>query len=41
MAYGFLHAGLLVPVRVRALLTLDDNAWGTRTGPARALVTAS
>ncbi len=41
IAYGFLHAGLLVPVRVRALLTLDDNAWGTRTGPARALVSTS
>ena len=37
VAYGFLHAALLVPVRVRALLSLDDNAWGTRTGPARAL----
>jgi hyaluronan synthase/N-acetylglucosaminyltransferase len=31
VAYGFLHAGLLIPVRIRALLTLDDNAWGTRT----------
>ena len=41
VAYGFLHALLLVPVRVRALLTLDDNAWGTRTGPARALVSTS
>ena len=38
VAYGFLHAGLLVPVRLRALLTLDDNAWGTRTGPAAALL---
>jgi chitooligosaccharide synthase NodC len=34
VAYGFLHAALLVPVRLRALLTLDDNAWGTRTEPA-------
>jgi hyaluronan synthase/N-acetylglucosaminyltransferase len=41
VVYGFLHAGLLVPVRVRALLTLDDNAWGTRTGQAQALVTTS
>jgi chitooligosaccharide synthase NodC len=37
VVYGFLHAALLVPVRVKALLTLDDNAWGTRTGVARAL----
>ena len=37
VAYGFLHAGLLVPVRVRALLTLDDNRWGTRTGEATAV----
>lgn len=36
VAYGFLHAALLVPVRVRALLTLDDNSWGTRTGQATA-----
>jgi hyaluronan synthase/N-acetylglucosaminyltransferase len=28
--YGFLHAGLLIPVRVRALSTLTDNRWGTR-----------
>jgi hyaluronan synthase len=29
--YGFLHAGLLIPLRVRALTTLTDNRWGTRT----------
>src|SRR5437763_376523 len=28
--YGFLHLGLLVPLRIRALLTLTDNSWGTR-----------
>jgi hyaluronan synthase/N-acetylglucosaminyltransferase len=28
--YGFLHAALLIPVRVRALSTLTDNRWGTR-----------
>ena len=30
--YGFLHAALLVPIRARALATLTDNSWGTRTG---------
>jgi hyaluronan synthase len=34
VVYGFLHALLLIPVRIRALLTLDDNSWGTRTGAA-------
>jgi hyaluronan synthase len=29
--YGFLHAALLVPLRLRALTTLTDNRWGTRT----------
>jgi len=29
--YGFLHITLLVPLRIRALLTLTDNRWGTRT----------
>ena len=29
--YGFLHAALLVPLRIRALATLTDNRWGTRT----------
>jgi hyaluronan synthase len=33
--YGFLHAGLLIPVRVRALATLTDNRWGTRGGISR------
>jgi hyaluronan synthase/N-acetylglucosaminyltransferase len=28
--YGFLHAALLVPLRIRALTTLTDNRWGTR-----------
>jgi hyaluronan synthase len=28
--YGFLHAALLVPLRIRALMTLTDNRWGTR-----------
>jgi hyaluronan synthase len=30
VAYGFLHVALLVPMRMRALLTLTDNRWGTR-----------
>jgi hyaluronan synthase/N-acetylglucosaminyltransferase len=35
--YGFLHAGLLVPVRIRALTSLTDTSWGTRAGaPQRA-----
>lgn len=34
VAYGFLHAGLLIPVRIRALLTLNDSGWGTREGAA-------
>jgi cellulose synthase/poly-beta-1,6-N-acetylglucosamine synthase-like glycosyltransferase len=29
--YGFLHAALLIPLRLRALTTLTDNRWGTRT----------
>jgi hyaluronan synthase len=29
--YGFLHATLLIPLRIRALTTLTDNRWGTRT----------
>jgi chitooligosaccharide synthase NodC len=28
--YGFVHAALLIPVRIRALMTLGDNRWGTR-----------
>jgi chitooligosaccharide synthase NodC len=30
MLYGFVHAALLIPVRLRALMTLTDNRWGTR-----------
>jgi len=30
ISYGFLHAILLIPIRLKALLTLNDNAWGTR-----------
>jgi hyaluronan synthase len=33
--YGFLHAVLLVPLRMRALSTLTDNSWGTRTAVQR------
>ena len=29
--YGFIHVALLVPTRLRALATLSDNAWGTRS----------
>jgi len=29
--YGFLHILVLTPVRFKSLLTLDDNAWGTRS----------
>lgn len=28
--YGFVHAALLIPIRIRALMTLNDNRWGTR-----------
>jgi hyaluronan synthase len=35
VVYGFLHLGLLVPTRIRALLTLTDNRWGTRTSVQR------
>jgi hyaluronan synthase len=28
--YGFLHVALLIPTRMRALVTLGDNRWGTR-----------
>ena len=31
LLYGFIHVFLLIPVRIRALLTLTDNRWGTRT----------
>ena len=33
--YGFIHAALLVPLRMRALTTLTDNSWGTRTSVQR------
>jgi len=33
--YGFIHAALLVPLRMRALTTLTDNSWGTRTAVQR------
>jgi N-acetylglucosaminyltransferase len=32
--YSILHAGLLFPVRLHALLTLADNRWSTRTRSA-------
>ncbi len=28
--YGFIHTALLIPLRLRALMTLTDNRWGTR-----------
>ena len=34
LLYGFIHVFLLIPVRIRALLTLTDNRWGTRTAVA-------
>lgn len=34
VVYGFLHAGLLIPVRIKALATLSDGGWGTREGMA-------
>lgn len=30
VVYGFVHAALLIPLRLRALGSLTDNAWGTR-----------
>jgi hyaluronan synthase/N-acetylglucosaminyltransferase len=29
--YGFVHVVLLIPTRIKALFTLEDNRWGTRT----------
>jgi hyaluronan synthase/N-acetylglucosaminyltransferase len=29
--YGFVHVVLLIPTRMKALFTLEDNRWGTRT----------
>jgi hypothetical protein len=34
--YGFLHAAVLIPLRLRALSSLTDNAWGTRGAAADA-----
>ena len=31
--YGFLHAAFLIPLRLRALGSLTDTAWGTRGAP--------
>ncbi len=41
IVYGFLHALLLIPVRIRALLSLNDNSWGTRTETVAARAVAS
>jgi hypothetical protein len=38
LLYGFIHVFLLIPVRIRALLTLTDNRWGTRTAVASSAV---
>jgi hypothetical protein len=35
IAYGFLHAALLIPIRLRAVGTLTDNSWGTRQAVSR------
>lgn len=47
VGYGFLHAALLIPVRMRALTSLTDVSWGTRgltarvtAGPAEGPATA-
>lgn len=40
VVYGFIHAGLLIPLRLRAIATLTDNRWGTRAqAPEAALDT--
>jgi hypothetical protein len=42
VVYGFIHAGLLIPLRLRALTTLPNNAWGTRgQAPEAALSTSA
>ena len=41
LLYGFIHVFLLIPVRIRALLTLTDNRWGTAPRSARARRTTS
>jgi hyaluronan synthase/N-acetylglucosaminyltransferase len=41
VVYGFIHAGLLIPLRLRAISTLTNNSWGTRgEAPAAALNTS-
>jgi cellulose synthase/poly-beta-1,6-N-acetylglucosamine synthase-like glycosyltransferase len=35
LGYGLVHVGLLIPVRVMALLTLADSRWGTRDSTPR------
>ena len=35
VVYGFLHAALLIPVRMKALFTLTNTDWGTRGGVPR------
>jgi hyaluronan synthase len=39
--YGLLHVGLLMWIRVYALLTLRDNGWGTRQGGAEVTMEAA
>jgi chitooligosaccharide synthase NodC len=41
VTYGFLHLTLLIPTRIRALLTLSDNRWGTRTSVQHTQSTAA
>ena len=36
--YGFVHAALLIPLRLRALGSLTDNTWGTRGATAAPVV---
>jgi hyaluronan synthase len=38
--YGLLHVGLLMWIRVYAMLTLRDNGWGTRQGGAEVTMEA-
>lgn len=40
--YGFLHAALLIPVRMKALSSLTNSSWGTRgSAPGRGTVAAN
>jgi hyaluronan synthase len=42
VVYGFIHAGLLIPLRLRAISTLTNNSWGTRgQAPEAALGTST